>query len=1085
MKKLQLFFIALTLLIASEAAAQNITVTGVVKDSSNELGVPFASIMVKGTMIGASTDGDGLYTLSVPADGILVFSSIGYKDTEVPVDGKTTHNVYLHPDTETIEETIVVAFGTATKESFTGSATVVKSDDIAKTQSSDVTRALEGVVAGVQMTTASGTLGSSPSIMVRGISSMSAGTAPLYVVDGIPYSGDMNNINPADIESMTVLKDAASNALYGARGANGVIMITTKKAKRGDATINVEAKWGLNTKALKDYDVITDPGQYYEAYYRALRNYYEHPDATVDQNGNIIHTPGLSPSEAHLKANQTMLGSTSAGGLGYNVYTIPNGQTLINTNGKLNPNATLGRLVGYNDQEYLLYPDSWIDETYKNSLRQEYNVSISGSTDKISALASFGYLNNKGIIDGSDMYRYTARVRLDYQAKNWLKFGANVSYTNYNWNNGNSDEGSGGSTANVFAIATNVAPIYPVYIRDGKGNILIDKYGYKRYDYGEGSNGGMVRPYLGNSNALQATYLDKNNAEGNALNATSYAEIKFLKDFTFTFNAGVGVDETRGTSIMNMYYGMAASVGGMISKSHSRSFYLNLQQLLNYKKTIAYNHNISVLFGHENYKSLSYGLSASKSQMFSMENDELNGAVVDGKSSGSSFGEYNNEGYFLRAQYDYQNRIFGSVSYRRDASSKFHPDHRWGNFWSLGGGWLINHENWFPRLHWLDMLKVKASIGSQGNDSIGSYLYVDTYVLSNNQDKPAISFGVKGNEKITWETNTNFNAGIDFEILRGKVTGTVEYFYRKTSDMLFFFTTPTSLGYSGYYDNIGDMRNSGVELSANVNIMRTRDLNWDFYLNFTQYDNKITYLPEPKKTKTVEGYEGYASGTRFIGEGLALNTFYLPKYAGVDQETGKSLWYMDVTDKDGNIIGQTTTSEYTDATQYLCGDPIADFYGGFGTSFQWRGFDLSASFTYSVGGLSYDSGYSGFMGSPTSTGVGTNFHKDVFKAWSPENKDSDIPRFQYQDQYTASSSDRFLTNASYLNFQNAQFGYTLPEHVTRKMHINRIRVYVACDNIVYWSARHGFDPRQSLSGATSSTMNSPVRTISGGINLTF
>ncbi len=1085
MKKLQLFFIALTLLFATEAVAQNITVTGVIKDSSNELGVPFASVMVKGTMIGTSADVDGLYSLSVPSNCVLVFSSIGYKDVEIQIAGQTRQDVVLHPDSEMLEETIVVAFGTATKESFTGSATVVKSDDIAKTQSSDVTRALEGVVAGVQMTTASGSLGSSPTIRVRGTGSMNAGNAPLYVVDGVPYPGDMNNINPADIESMTVLKDAASNALYGARGANGVIMITTKKGKRGDATVNVEAKWGINTKALKDYDVITDPGQYYEAYYTALRNYYEHPDATVDPNGNILHTQGLSASAAHLKANQTMLGDTNAGGLGYLVYTIPSGQTLINSNGKLNPNATLGRVVGYNDQEYLLYPDSWIDETYKNSLRQEYNVSISGSTDKISAMASFGYLNNKGIIDGADMYRYTARVRLDYQAKNWLKFGANMSYTNFNWNNGNSEEGSGGSTANVFAIATNVAPIYPVYVRDSKGNILMDKYGYKRYDYGEGSNAGMIRPYLGNSNALQATYLDKNNTEGNSINGTAYAEIKFLKDFTFTFNAGVGVDERRGTSIMNMYYGMAASVGGMISKSHSRSFYLNLQQLLNYKKTIAQDHNITVLLGHENYKSLSYGLSASKSQMFSMENDELNGAVVDGKSSASSFGEYNNEGYFFRAQYDYQNRIFGSLSFRRDASSRFHPDHRWGNFWSLGGGWLINQESWFPQFYWLDMLKVKASIGSQGNDSISNYLYVDTYVLSNNQDKPAISFGVKGNKDITWETNTNFNAGFDFEVLRGKVTGAIEYFYRNTSDMIFFFSTPTSLGYSGYYDNIGDMRNSGIELSANVNVMRTKDLNWDVYANLTHYTNKITYLPKEKKTKIVEGYEGYASGQNFVGEGLSLYTFYLPKFAGVDQETGKSLWYMDITDKNGNVTGQTTTSEYADATQYLCGNPTPDFYGGFGTSLQWRGFDFSASFTYSVGGLSYDSGYSGFMSSPTSTNIGTNFHKDVFKAWSPENKNSDIPRFQYQDQYTASSSDRFLTNASYLNFQNAQFGYTLPEQITRQMYISRLRVYVACDNIVYWSARHGFDPRQSLSGATSSTMNSPVRTITGGINLTF
>ena len=1084
MKYTKLLIVVMTMLVSSVAFAQSITVTGVVTDSSTGQGVPFASLQLKGTMTGTSTDGDGLYTIDVPADGVLIFSSIGYKDVEVPVAGQPRHDVILSPDTETIEETIVVAFGTATKESFTGSATVVKSADIAKTQSSDVTRALEGVVAGVQMTTSSGSLGQSPSIMVRGISSMSAGTAPLYVVDGIPYSGDMNNINPADIESMTVLKDAASNALYGARGANGVIMITTKKAKRGDAIINVDAKWGLNTKALKDYDVITDPGQYYEAYYAALRNYYERPDATKDEDGNLLYTPGLAPTQAHIKANHTIAGSTGAGGLGYIVYDVPAGQSLIGYNGKLNPNATLGRVVGYGDEMYYLYPDSWIDEAYNNSLRQEYNISISGSGEKISVLASFGYLNNKGIIDGSDMYRYTARLRADYQAKSWLKVGANLSYTNYNWNNGNSDEGSGSSTGNIFAIATGIAPIYPIYMRNADGSIKIDKYGYKRYDYGEGSNGGMIRPYLGNSNALQGAILDKNNSEGNAFNGTAFTEIRFLKDFTFTFNAGLGVDETRGTSLMNMYYGMAASVGGMLSKSHSRSFYMNLQQLLNWKKTFG-SHNVSVLLGHENYSSKSYGLSASKSQMFSMENDELNGAVVDGKSAASSFGEYNNEGYFVRAQYDYQNRIFASASYRRDASSRFHPDHRWGNFWSLGGGWLINHENWFPKLPWLDMLKIKASIGSQGNDNIGNYLYTDTYQMSNNQDKPAISFGVKGNKEITWETNTNFNAGIDFDLLRGRISGTIEYFYRKTSDMLFWFTTPVSLGYSGYYDNIGDMRNSGIEMSANVGLYRNENINWNFYLNFTHYTNKITMLPEDKKTVTVEGYEGYANGTRFVGEGLPLNTFYIAKYAGVNQDTGKSMWYKDVLDENDKVIGQTTTEEYSEATQYLCGAPTPDIYGGFGTNLEFYGFDFSASFTYSIGGLSYDSGYAGFMSSPTSSGIGSNFHKDVFKAWSPTNKDSNIPRFQYQDQYSASESDRFLTDASYLNFQNVQLGYTFPERLTRKLQISRLRLYIACDNVVYWSHRQGFDPRFSFSGTTNSAVNSPVRTVSGGINLTF
>ena len=641
MKKIKFLFMALALTISALASAQNMTVTGCVKDSSTGEGIPFASLQVKGTMVGASTDLDGFYSISVPADGVLIFSSIGYVNSEIPVAGRSVVDVSLSPDSQVLEETIVVAFGTATKESFTGSATVVKSDDIAKVQASDATRALEGVVAGVQMTTSSGTLGSSPSIMIRGASSISAGTAPLYIVDGIPFGGDMNNINPADIESMTVLKDAASNALYGARGANGVIMITTKKAKHGDAVVNVDAKWGLNTKALRNYDYITNPGQYYEVYYSAMRNYYE--------------STGMSPHEAHIQANTSMLATANDGGLGYLVYDYPASESLIGLNGKLNPKATLGRVVDYNGQSFLLTPDNWMDETYRNSLRQEYNVSVSGTTGKASFLTSFGYLNNKGIVDGSDMYRYTARLRADYQAKDWLKVGANMSYTNYSYNNGNTDEGSSSSTGNIFAIANQIAPIYPLYMRDGDGNIMIDKYGMKMYDYGTGDNGGASRPYLANSNALQAATLDKNNSEGNALNATAFTEIKFLKDFTFTLNAGVGFDEVRGSSVQNMYYGQYATVGGMVGKSQSKALTFNLQQLLNWSRTFAGVHNVGVLLGHENYSAKSYSLSAMKSQLFSMENDELNGAIIDGKSASSSMSEYNNEGYFVRARLYEQN----------------------------------------------------------------------------------------------------------------------------------------------------------------------------------------------------------------------------------------------------------------------------------------------------------------------------------------------------------------------------------------------------------------------------------------------
>lgn len=1063
MKNTKFFLTVISMLFCAVAFAQDITVTGTVKDASTGEGIPFASIQIKDTMTGGSTDLDGNYEIKAPADGILIFSSIGYVTLEVAVAGNAVHNLMLEPDTHMLEETIVVAFGTATKESFTGSATVVKSDDIAKIQTTDVSRALEGMVAGVQMTTATGTLGSSASIQIRGASSISAGSSPLVIVDGVPSS--MDAVNASDIESMTVLKDAASNALYGARGAAGVIMITTKKAKLGDAVVNVDAKWGLNTKALKNYDYITDPGQYYETYYASLRNYY------IDN--------GESASAAHIHANSTIIGDNNSGGLGYIVFDYPSDQALIGSNGRLNPNATLGRKMSYNGQDYYITPDNWLDETYRNTLRQEYNVSVAGTTGKASVYASFGYLNDKGIIYGSDMQRYTARLRTDYQAKEWLKIGGNFAYMNTNLNNSNSDEGASGSTGNVFAIATAIAPIYPVYIRDGEGNVMYDKYGYKVYDYGTGANAGLVRPYLANSNALQGAILDKFHQNANIFNLNGYAEVKFLKDFTFTFNAGTNMSDNRATSISNKLYGQYATVGGSIGKSHSRGMAINLQQLLNYNKTIGV-HHIAALVGHETYSSKSYSLSASKSQMFSMENDELNGAVVDGKSSSSSMSEYNNEGFIGRVQYDYDNRIFTSASYRCDASSRFHPDHRWGHFWSLGGGWIINQEAWFPSAPWIDMLKLKASIGSQGNDSIGNYLYTDTYYMTSNEGTPSIQFSVKGNEDITWETNTNINTGVDFDFLRGKVSGSVEYFYRKTTDMLFFFTVPKSTGYDGYYDNIGDMRNQGIELGLNINIMRRRHLNWDFYFNATHYTNKITMLPEDKKTTEIDGHGGYVSGTRYIGEGLPLNTFYLPKYAGVNPDTGESMWYQTL--EDGT---QTTTTTYSEASEYLCGDPTPLVYGGFGTSFSWKGLDFSAAFTYSIGGLAYDSGYAGYMGSPTQSSAGQNFHKDILNAWTPDNKDSNIPRFQYLDTYTAANSDRFLTDASYLNFQNAQIGYTLPERVVKKMHISKLRVYVACDNIIYWSMRQGLDPRQSFSGSTSSVMSSPVRTISGGIQLSF
>lgn len=1049
------------------AFAQQLQVTGTVKDHTGNP-VAGATILVEGSTTGTTSNADGSYSITASSDATLLVSFIGYQPQQIAVAGKSRIDITLKEDSQSIDDVIVVAFGTAKKEAFTGSATVIKSDDIAKSQQSNVAQALAGKVAGVQLTNSSGQPGAAPDIRIRGFSSLNAGNSPLWIVDGMPYSGDLNNLNPNDIESMTVLKDAASNALYGARGANGVVMITTKKAKSKDAIITVDAKWGVNSRAVKDYEYITNPALFYETHYNALKNYY------LDS--------GMSAMEAHMKANQNLTGSANDGGLGYMVYTVPEGQEFIGINGKVNPQATLGRRLVYEGQEYYVRPDDWTDAAFRTSLRQEYNISIAGSGDKTSVYASFGYLNNEGIAYNSDMDRFTTRLKLDYQAKDWLKMGANATYTRFHYNQID-DDGSSGSSGNVFAYTTTIGPIYPLYIRDGNGNVLYNEDGIKLYDYGQ--NAGMERSIFTNSNALSESRLNTQASEGNAFNGTAFFDISFLKDFKFTFNAGVTLDETRSTMIKNPYFGQFASEEGLISKGHQRQLEFNSQQILNYTKMIG-QHNINAMVGHEYYNATSYMLSAAKSHMLTEDNDELAGAIIDKQQASSYRSEYNNEGYFARVMYDYASKYFFSASFRRDASSRFHPDHRWGNFWSLGGAWIITREDFMANTQsWLDNLKLKASIGSQGNDNIGNFRYTNTYTIENANGEVSTVFNAKGAENITWETNTNFNAGIEFSLLQGMISGGVEYFLRQTTDMLLSFPVPPSMGYSSYFANVGDMHNSGIEIELNYTPIRREKLQWDINLNMTHLRNRITMLPAERRNKVVEGYEGYVSGTTFYGEGLPMYTFYMKKYAGVSDE-GKSMWYMDETDSEGNLTGRrVTTTEFAKATDYLCGDPIPDLYGGFGTSLNFYGFDLSVAFTYQIGGLAYDSGYAAAMYSPANKTTGMNWHKDILNAWTPENSTSNIPRLQYEDQNQNAQSDRFLMDASYLNLQNINFGYTLPSKITQKFGVDRVRIYLACENVYYWSKRQGFDPRYSYSGATSQATYSPVRTISGGINIQF
>jgi TonB-linked SusC/RagA family outer membrane protein len=543
----------------------------------------------------------------------------------------------------------------------------------------------------------------------------------------------------------------------------------------------------------------------------------------------------------------------------------------------------------------------------------------------------------------------------------------------------------------------------------------------------------------------------------------------------------------------NPYYGQFVPNGGVVSKSHGRSYNHNLQQLLTYSKAFGANeeHQLDLLLGHETYNLRSYSLSGSKSNIYSTDNLELNGAVVDGKSSASSFGEYVNEGYFFRAMYEYDGRIFASASYRRDASSRFHPDHRWGNFWSVGGAWIINRENWF-NAPVFNMLKLKVSYGSQGNDAIGMYKYTDLYSVTNDgNDGISIIFGSKGNPNITWETNGNLNLGAEFGLWQDRLSGSVDFFYRKTTDMLFSVPVAPTLGYTSYYDNIGDMANTGIEVVLNGDIVRRQNLVWSVNANLTWVKNKVLSLPEARKDRVVEGHEGFISGSTFVGEGLPLNALYIPQYAGVNEETGVSQWMFytdkDIKDENGVVTipaGWSIQEDYslvssTPESRKLYDSSLADVFGGFGTTLYAYGFDLSVAFDYQLGGTTIDGSYAGYMASPTASSLGDNYHLDLLDAWTPDNTTSNIPRFQYADDYSAATSSRFLISSNYLNISNINFGYTFPSKWF-KGHIQNLRAYVAIDNVWYWSARKGFDPRGGGNG-----LYSPIRTISGGVTVTF
>lgn len=1064
MKKIAFYFIAMIMFLSSGIAhAQTRTVTGQVTDNSTGAGVPFCAIQIEGTMTGGSTDADGYFSIDVPNGGVLIFSSLGYRDQKVTPEGAAPLEVKMHPDTEVLDETIVVAYGTAKKSSFTGSAASIGEEKLAERVVSNVSNALSGQVAGVQAISANGAPGSSSTIRIRGIGSMSASSSPLYVVDGVPYGGAISSINPADIESMTVLKDAAANAIYGARGANGVILITTKRGKTSDARITVDAKWGGNKRMVPNYDIISDPGRYYELHYRALYNSQAYA--------------GASDIQAHNYAASRLI-NVGNGGLGYQVYTVPAGERLIGTDFRLNPNATLG----YSDGEHYFTPDNWYQEVFgRANLRQEYNVTVSGTTDRMSYYASVGYLDDTGLIKNSSFTRYTGTAKVDYQAKKWLKFGTNVRYTHsLSHQNGSTQWGS---AANLFYISNMIAPIYPMYVRDVLGNIMIEPAtGTKIYDDGATSTK-FKRAFMGNARPGAGIDNDRYTDKNSTFSGQVYATVTPVKGFNISANISVLESNDRVNALYSRY-GSSPNQDGMTQVEHSRYNTVNQQYLLTYKNTFN-GHTIDILAGYEQYNVLSQDVGGSDSHLYNPFIGELNNAgQTKDRKTYSSTARYMTQGFIGRVQYDYAEKYFLSASYRRDASSRFHKDHRWGDFGSIGGAWLISKEGFMSgAAGWMDFLKIKASWGVQGNDAIGNdYAYADQYTISYSDETGEFSkvLAYKGNKNITWETSYSFNVGFDFELFKGRFMGTFEYFLKDTKDLLYNQQVPMSSGISTGYipTNVGKIRNAGVELELNGVLVQSKNVQWSLNFNLTHYKNTILDLAPDVRENGLKG----ASSIYRIGGSLYQS--YLKRFAGVDPETGLSQYYVDPDNGDYSL-----TTNYEEAQRADCGSTLPKIYGGFGTSLDFYGFDFSIQFAYQAGGRLYDGSYQALMHSGEAASAGTNWHKDILNAWTPENRNTNVPRLSSSDSMNQKDSDRFLVSSDYVSINNVTLGYTFPSKWMNKAKIAGLRIYVTADNLAVFSARKGLDPRASLGSGSSTTSGnfgySAMRNISGGITINF
>lgn len=1020
-------------------------ITGVVSDATEPLiGV---NVTIEGKGEGTVTDFDGKYELEVESGNSLVFSYIGYQTEIIEITDQTSLDLTMSPSANELDEVLVVSYGTSSKATYTGSVTQIGSEDLEKRPLTNVANALTGSAAGLQVGTAGGAPGDGPEFRIRGFGSINASAQPLIILDGARYDGVFSSINPGDIQSISVLKDAASTSLYGSDAANGVVMIQTKSGQQGKDRFQVNLSQGISTRGLQEYDRL-GPDQYYEVMWEALRN-------------GLAYSDGVELSDANQMATDEIFSE-----LGYNPFNVPDDQ-IVGTDGKINPNAEL------------LYPDDldWEDALSRTGYRTEAGFSYNGASKKTNYFLSLGYLKDQGYALNTDFERFTGRINLVSDVRDWLEAGLNLAGTVSLSNNSNSGTNS---IANPFRAARYTGPIYPIYEHDPQtGDYILDDDGQRIFDIGELRASGASP----GRHALQELLLNVDEYKRDQITAVPYVKVKFLKNFDFTARASYLSYTRQETTYDNTIVGDGAPAGRIGLEDRAITS-LTLNQLLNWNKAIG-RHNIGVLLGHESYEYQRSRSEISRSGQIASGILELNNFTTT-QDVDSRTERLTKEGYLSRFTYDWDSKYLFSASFRRDASSRFNKDVRWENFWSISGGWLLHKESFLNLGQNVNLLKLRASYGQVGND-----LFLDEDNLSdfypsqalyqlgeNNALEPGIRVFAPGNPDLTWESNNQFDAAIEFALFDFRVNGTLEYYDRFTDGLLFRVPAPLESGFRSIPINVGNMSNSGIELDINADVIRKKNWRWNLGFNASTINNEIKELPQ----------EEIIRGTKLLRVGGSIYDYYLRRYEGVDPADGAALYRASedaIADESENlrqINGIMVTTDPNESDREIVGTAIPDLFGALNTKIEYKDFGLQVLATYQLGGETYDDNYQSLM---STADYGRAKHVDILQRWQNPGDVTNIPRMDaiVSSDFDA-TSDRWLISSTHLILRQVTLSYDLPTRFISRGGLTGANMYVSGENLAFFSKRKGLDVGQEFNGVTNNRYV-PSRIMTLGLQVQF